>query len=81
MRHDVFAPRQSVPVDRCGHCDAVVDRVWFVPGDVEQSCRDCYVEAMGSEPVHHQGHSSTPAVSSMRQPARRHASFPRWRAS
>lgn len=56
----MFAVRRRTPADRCEHCGAEVDRVWLVPGDVLNSCRDCYRSATGSEPVHGQGHSSVP---------------------
>lgn len=61
MAPDVFRLRRRPPVDACGHCHAVVPRVWLVPGDVLDSCAACYERATGRLPVHEQGHSSAPA--------------------
>ena len=58
MRPDVFALRRSTPTDVCEHCGADVARVWLVPGDVLNSCRDCYRASTGRLPVHEQGHTS-----------------------
>lgn len=61
VRFPTLAPRPRVPNDRCDHCGSTVDRVWLVPGDVVDSCRDCFTALTGREPVHAQGHSSGPA--------------------
>lgn len=58
MRTHVFAVRRQVPGDLCEHCGAEVERVWLVPGDVLNSCRDCYRAVTGRLPLHEQGHSS-----------------------
>lgn len=48
------------PSDACEHCGQVVDRVWLVPGDVLDSCAECFTAATGCAPVHEHGHSSPP---------------------
>lgn len=58
MRTDVFAVRRRTATDLCEHCGADVHRVWLVPGDVLNSCADCYRSTTGRAPVHEQGHSS-----------------------
>ena len=58
MRFPALAPDRGLPLDRCGHCDRLAARVWLVPGDVLDSCRDCFVASTGREPVHAQGHST-----------------------
>ena len=67
-----FRARPPVPHDRCEHCAAAVHRVWLVPGDVLNSCADCYRQAAGRDPVHEQGHSTAawhPAPRPGRRPA------------
>ncbi len=56
----LFPLRRSTPTDRCEHCGELVERVWLVPGDVLNSCADCFSRATGRRPVHEQGHSSAP---------------------
>lgn len=60
VRTDVFAARSRCPTDRCEHCDVEVERVWLVPGDVLNSCHDCYRSATGAAPRHELGHTSPP---------------------
>jgi ribosome-binding protein aMBF1 (putative translation factor) len=79
MRHDVFAVRRQPALDECEHCGRSVHRVWLVPGDVLDSCGDCYREATGREPVHAQGHSTVRRLPD-RPRARPAASFPHCRA-
>lgn len=62
MAPDVFLRRRHLPTDRCACCGRLVDRVWLVPGDVEESCARCYAQVTGRAPVHEQGHSSPPAI-------------------
>lgn len=69
----LFAPVRRA-TDRCEHCSATVGRVWLVPGDVLNSCRDCYEAATGRPPAHEQGHSSAPVPPVPARPAPR-ASF------
>ena len=54
----MFAVRRTLPADVCEHCCGAVDRVWLVPGDVLNSCQECYRCATGQLPVHEQGHST-----------------------
>lgn len=55
--HPAFTARQRRSTARCEHCLRTVPRVWLVPGDVLDSCADCYAEVMGEQPVHEQGHA------------------------
>lgn len=67
--------------DLCEHCNSLVSRVWLVPGDVLNSCADCYAAIAGQPPVYEQGHStqqvailtSRPAPSFTREEGRRPA--------
>lgn len=69
MGSDVFTVRRRAAADVCGHCGAQVERVWLVPGDVLDSCRDCYRTTTGRLPVHEQGHSSPPPERRQPSPA------------
>jgi hypothetical protein len=62
--------RPRYQAQACEHCEASVERVWLVPGDVLNSCAACFREATGQEPLPERGFSRVGA-----QPAGPRASF------